>query len=278
VPEEFYETYPCSPELAPFVRRYFYIEATVNVAIRLAPTGYVSLGFMFNSGEIGVSYDGVEKRCPSRLHFVGQIRDKKNLAWYRGHVGHLLAEFTPTGFYRLLKIPALRLTNQFPEIHEVDVDLHRTLWPVFSGCNSREARLEALDSWLASRVPDALPADPYADTAAVLIERSDGNVRVDEISAELSICTRHLNRVFNRIVGVPPKHFAQVRQINRFLNLLYEGDSSASLGELAYDCGYYDQAHLIRAMRRFCGEIPSRVLEANDPVLNSFLAKSFRAE
>lgn len=277
MPDEFYETYPCSPELAPFVRRYFYIEATVDMEIRLAPTGYVSLGFMFNSGEISVSGNGIEKRCPSRLHFVGQIRDKQNLARYRGHIGHLLAEFTPTGFHRLLKIPASRLTNLFPEVHEIDPCLHRALSLLLAGCNSREARLEALDAWLASLVPDALPADPYADTAAALIERSDGNLRVDEISAQLGICTRHLNRVFNHIVGVPPKYFAQVRQINRLLNLLYEGDETSALGMLACDCGYYDQAHLIKAMRRFCGEIPSRVLHANDPVLNSFLAKSFRA-
>jgi AraC-like DNA-binding protein len=276
MPDEFYETLPPSPELSPFVRRYFYVEADVDLTIRLAPTGYVSLGAMFNSGEITVTSGGIAKHCPSRLHLVGQIRDRENIVCYRGHIGHLLTEFTPTGFHRLLKIHALRITNQFPEVYEVDPGLHQALWLLLAGCNTREARLKALDCWLLSLIPDALPDDPYVGAASASIERSDGNVRVSDLSAQLGICARHLNRVFNHIVGVPPKYFAQVRQINRLLNCLYEGDTAAALSVLAHDCGYYDQAHLIKAMRRFCGEAPGRVLTSDDPVLNSFLAKSFR--
>jgi AraC-like DNA-binding protein len=278
MPDEFYQSHPCSPELSPFVRRYLYADQTADMTVRLAPTGYVYLGCMFNSGKIAVSSEGIEKLCPSRLHFVGQIRDKHNLTQYKGHIGHVLVEFTPTGFYRLLKIPASRITNLFPEVHEIDGALHQTLWLLLAGCDTREARLEALDSWLASLVPEALPEDPYTAVAAARIEKSNGNMRVSELSAELGISTRHFNRVFGHIVGVPPKYFAQVRQINHILNLLYEGDSAAALGELAGGCGYYDQAHLIKAMRRFCGEVPGRVLYANDPMLNAFLAKSMRVD
>jgi AraC-like DNA-binding protein len=68
-------------------------------------------------------------------------------------------------------------------------------------------------------------------------------------------------------VGLPPKTLARIFRFRRALELLGRG---SGLAELAYDCGYYDQAHLNRDFRQFTGTSPgelARRLDANGSVV-----------
>ena len=66
---------------------------------------------------------------------------------------------------------------------------------------------------------------------------------------------RHFGERFREHVGLAPKPAARVLRFRRALALL-ERDDGARLGEIALDCGYYDQAHLNRDFRAFAGSAP----------------------
>ena len=67
--------------------------------------------------------------------------------------------------------------------------------------------------------------------------------------------TRHLQRLFARDLGFPPKTVARVLRFQRALTGLMD-DPRRSLGELAAASGYFDQAHFIKDFRRFSGGVP----------------------
>jgi AraC-like DNA-binding protein len=56
-------------------------------------------------------------------------------------------------------------------------------------------------------------------------------------------------------VGLPPKTLARIFRFDRAVSLLAQRD--ARLADVAFECGYYDQAHLNRDFRGFAGTSPA---------------------
>jgi len=65
-------------------------------------------------------------------------------------------------------------------------------------------------------------------------------------------------------VGLPPKTVGRILRFDRVAQQLLEVDAPR-LAEVAYDCGYYDQAHLNRDFRDFAGTTPGDYLTRRLP-------------
>jgi AraC-like DNA-binding protein len=79
---------------------------------------------------------------------------------------------------------------------------------------------------------------------------------VDELARETGWSRRHLAERFRSEIGLPPKVAARVVRFQRVTARLQAGGADR-LGELALDCGYYDQAHRNRDFRAFAGCTPT---------------------
>jgi len=262
-------------QLAPYVRRVLHAEAQIELVIRPAPTGYVYLGSIFNSGAIYVVDGEREIHSSTGWHFSGQLRNHNLRVRYHGHVGHLLAEFTPTGFYRLTGIRAQRLTNAAADVVTFSASLAKRLATVKLDAFSPVERVHIVEQCLVKLIPQARVEDHVVAQAARMLEESNGSARIDQIAAELEVSERTLCRRFQRIVGVTPKYFGQVRQINYAVEMLM-ADNVAALTAIAHRGGFYDQSHFIKAMHTFFEQGPQQFLNSRDPELATFLGKSRR--
>lgn len=97
--------------------------------------------------------------------------------------------------------------------------------------------------------------DQRVTQAIDVLHVSGGRVGIENLAQRVSCTARHLNRLFRKSIGLPPKTYAQLIQFHRTLRLIKTGN--LSLSEAAYEGGYADQAHLTRAFRRFGNFSPS---------------------
>ncbi|MFG2030438.1 helix-turn-helix domain-containing protein [Streptomyces sp. NPDC048825] len=81
---------------------------------------------------------------------------------------------------------------------------------------------------------------------------SDGLLPLAEV---LGVSPYHLSRSFSRELGVSVTRYRNRVRIGRALDRLEEGESS--LGALAADLGFADQAHMTRTMRQYLGRTPT---------------------
>jgi AraC-like DNA-binding protein len=82
------------------------------------------------------------------------------------------------------------------------------------------------------------------------------DVSIDAAAAATGMSRRHLERLFLRDVGLPPKQLARIVRFQRALRLL-DGDGDPPRGvRAAHGSGYADQAHFIRDFRAFAGCAP----------------------
>jgi len=86
-----------------------------------------------------------------------------------------------------------------------------------------------------------------------------GQLTVEDLSRKVNISQRQLGRRFNQTVGLSPKEFSRVTRFIHSLRHLKKYPS-LSLTEIAYESGYYDQAHFIHDYKNYAGLTPGELV------------------
>lgn len=87
------------------------------------------------------------------------------------------------------------------------------------------------------------------------IYASGGKVPMKTLVEETGYSACYIRRNFERVHGVAPKMFEKFIRFQNVLHLInHKADKSYE--ELALECGYYDQAHMIHEFKRFAGLTP----------------------
>lgn len=107
------------------------------------------------------------------------------------------------------------------------------------------------------------------DRAVHLINRSRGVVDINELAGETCLSRKQFERTFSDVVGASPKQFLR---IIRFQNALDQRSRNPILNstEIAHQCGYYDQAHMISEFKAFTGYTPARYFSECMPFSDYF--------
>lgn len=164
----------------------------------------------------------------------------------------LQVDFTPLGARRFLGLP-------LGEILGGVFDLEALLGAEIGRLESRlaeapdwEARFGVVEAALRSRIQRA--AAPHPLLPAAWARLGDAAERRG-LAAALGCSRQHLVTLFRRELGLPPRTLARLVRFERAVAAL-ERRSVPRLADLAAACGYADQAHFSRDVRRFAGESP----------------------
>jgi AraC-like DNA-binding protein len=80
---------------------------------------------------------------------------------------------------------------------------------------------------------------------------------VASAAAALSVTPRHLVRLFQRQLGIPPRQFARIVRLRRAVIMIKRG---ATIVEAAAGAGFADQPHFTREVHAFAGRSPTSLL------------------
>lgn len=157
----------------------------------------------------------------------------------------------------VLRDHAARLTDRLLELEAVNPRLARALRPLQS---LDSLAPKTLDSLLGSCLNDGGEVDSRICSAVTHTERAGGRGAVDGLRRITGIGNRQLERLFQQHVGVGPKLFGRMVRFRSVLKAVGE-NPQPSWAEVAADCGYADQAHLIRDFQQFAGCTPRALLQ-----------------
>ncbi len=109
------------------------------------------------------------------------------------------------------------------------------------------------------RVADAVVCDLRVTEALSAI--AELPVSVEETAGALGVSRRTLERLLRRHTGRSPVFWSQLARVRAAARAVVAGHSQA---ELAYKVGYSDQAHMSRAVRRWFGVSPTKLIHRPD--------------
>lgn len=97
------------------------------------------------------------------------------------------------------------------------------------------------------------------------LEASGGALRVEDLAAQLRVSRQHLAAQFRAHVGLPPKLFARICRFRQASSAI-RATSTPDWAQLALECGYFDQSHLIHDFQELAGSTPERFHFSNHNV------------
>ncbi|MEO6801483.1 MAG: helix-turn-helix domain-containing protein [Rhodanobacter sp.] len=127
-------------------------------------------------------------------------------------------------------------------------------------------RLRLLMQWL-RRHMRSTSLHPAVSHALAVLARSPQIQRVRLLARDTELSERRLGALFQREVGMRPKHYARLLRFRTVVAQVHE-QPSVNWSAVAADCGYCDQAHLTHEFRRFAGVTPAAFMAARGPYVN----------
>lgn len=116
---------------------------------------------------------------------------------------------------------------------------------------------------LESALIPALPLSP-SQSAIAYLAANGGCVRLEGVTHSTGLGARQFRRRCLEETGLSPKHLARIGRFRHACLRIAQSDC-VNWADLALDCAYYDQAHLINEFREFSGLTPTAYLHGLKP-------------
>jgi AraC-like DNA-binding protein len=191
----------------------------------------------------------------SHSSFVGGLSDGPTYTEHDGDQFGIQIDLTPLAAGALLGVPMLELTNRVVDLDDIIGPRADQLVDRLYDSGSWEERFLLLDATFGRRLAESEPPHPALAHAWSRLSESHGRMEIGDLCGEVGWSQRYLTTRFREEIGLAPKTLARVLRFERVAALLARG-AGARFAEIAYECGYYDQAHLNRDFREFAGTTP----------------------
>jgi AraC-like DNA-binding protein len=168
-------------------------------------------------------------------------------------------DFTPIGAHQVLRIPMHLVSKRTVELSELFGSEADRLVEQLCEAPDWHSRFVTLDNFLISKIRKSEKPVSEVDWAWRKLELSHGTASIRGITERLGWTRKRLIKAFRDEVGIPPKALARIL---RFRLALAECSSRKviNLSQLAAECGYSDQSHMIREFKAFSGWTPVELI------------------
>lgn len=260
-----------STVLSPYVKQYWGIENCMNPGEehiqRIIPNGLMELTF----------YLGVRPQLLN--HHQKTIENTVVSGHCKGHhdlmvTGNLLlfsVSFKPQGAWMFFDLPMNELYNCIvpvryllkEEIGKLEEELHEAI-----EFQDKVILVEAFLVALLKKKTNFYHEKRMVDSIG-LISRKRGIVEVDTLALRACLSRKQYERMFQECVGTSPKQFMRVVRFQHSLHFR-RMNSQLRLTDLAYECGFFDQSHMINEYRDLSGKTPSQYFAECEPYSDYF--------
>lgn len=254
--------------LRPWVQRYFHLRVATdlpqNIEQTFYPDGGTSLHFYFptQTQTLTQTLSGEE---PQVLFHCGQSRHSH--AFLPG-IELLIVRFHPGGAFHLLGIELqdIKSTTSVTAIDATQLQLTGLdqLLSQLAETNQPARRIALLEHWLLQlnqrQFTAALSRHKCARinlVQASLPKLIQTQASLEDFYGQLPLSRRQFERRFKQETGLSPAQLLQLNRVKVARNLLSQSPN-LSLVQVAFDCGFYDQAHLHQHFVRVTQQTPGQ--------------------
>jgi AraC-like DNA-binding protein len=263
-----------SERLRKIINYFWWIEldcedGTKDFAERILPDSSSEIVFHLGDKISRISQDN-RTRCEPNCFFAGPNTSYYDIAGH-GSIRMIGVKFYPHTASFLLRESAMQFNNTVVDLSAIWGYSISRIHERITEAPTLGDRVSIIERLLSARFGNEIPCPfEYLDFAVRRLIESDGRVPLSRIAQKLGITPRYLEKLFSERVGMPPKIFAQIIQLQNSVRLM-AFHKDRPLTEICYASGYYDQSHFIRAVTRFTGLKPSELKRENMPMQEPFL-------
>lgn len=265
--------YTYSPhKLSSLIKSFWYLKVSEDIdqayIEEILPDGHHEIIFHLDSSPIRKRHGETKWRKDPTIFFAGQNRKSYVQQLRQGSIIYGVRFFPHTQalFY---DFPASLTTDNLISFYEIAGN------DVLTSCISESpeqtfANLEKEFMKKASRLGSFDYSFQYVDAVIQRMIGLGGNVKIGSLESVTGVSSRHLEKSFQKYVGVTPKQFCNVIRYNNFVTYK-QNHTKKTLTECAYDMGFYDQSQLIYLSQLITGSSPKEYFTKINHINNHFI-------
>lgn len=242
-----------SPILAPYIRYYWTLEIDdiTKVSERVVPTGCIQLIFHRGSRMISLTDSGLQPQafiCGQSTGFTDIVST--------GRVSMVVVVFEPYGAKPFFRMPMSEFRAQSVSVHDIEDKLLYTI--------DNLTAIDLIEQFLIKKMYTAKEYNYKRLLPVIETINHENEINITALSEISCLSYKQFNRIFSEYVGTNPKEFFRIVRFQRALHIL-QNNRQMNMTTLAFECGYYDQPHLIKEFKAISGYTPTEYLEACAP-------------
>ncbi|MBW0177883.1 helix-turn-helix transcriptional regulator [Sediminibacterium sp.] len=251
-----YQTYLPQEDLAAFIKCYWTLSAPASSTEerqRIVPDGCMEM--IFHAGDLYRQYlpDATYIMQP-RCFVFGQITQPLEIA-ATGQTKIFAVRFHPEGFLPFINMLIREMDNKAISLERLFGDKAAAFGEAVCTAKEVEEQISLVENFLLQQLQNQETSDRIAASSVQTLLALKGQLSVDELAGQLQVHRRQLERKFATVIGLSPKQLAKIIRLQATLKMMGEGQYD-NLTELAYENGYFDQAHFIKDFKEFTGVTP----------------------
>ncbi len=173
--------------------------------------------------------------------------------------GLITACFHPGAARHFFALPMNEIANDITGLQHLWKGMLVEIEDRIVSAKTNDDRIRIVQQYLYKELKKNYKADKTIEYCLWQMNSAMGQLSIGNLSNDTGISNRQLLRRFNDHVGLSPKEFARITKFINSLNILKKYPAM-SLTEIAYESGYYDQAHFIHDCNEFSGYSPGHLL------------------
>ncbi|TJY37055.1 helix-turn-helix transcriptional regulator [Pontimicrobium aquaticum] len=237
--------------------------------ILVVPDNTIELAFTSNSVERTAKHSK-KKICKIKSHLCG-LKTEPQLVGLEGDV-LLSVRFKPYGLYPFTKTDINKTINEslLPEdiFGKEILVLEEQL---FNTSDELEQVKFIEDFFLKKLNSNNKEVDHVFNFFIQNIILNKGNVNVDMLAEKCNVSKKTVERKFLSKLGLTPKKYCRIVRMFNALKIP-KNKKDLKLSSIAFDNGFYDQAHFIKEVKEFTGMTPKNYFDIDRTVqTNIFL-------
>ncbi len=194
---------------------------------------------------------------------------------YQGTYGIFCVQFKSNGLFAILGILQKELINSIIALEEILGKDSYLLTEQLETSNNILDMGKLMDDYFTGRYlckKHKECTNIIASTSDIIL-KNKGMVSLALLSGFANMSLRNFERRFLDEVGVPPKLYSRITRFNNALeNKMLHPDKRWI--DIAYENGYFDQAHLIKEVHIFSSKSPEELFRNSPPPSETFLSEA----
>jgi AraC-like DNA-binding protein len=200
-------------------------------------------------------------RHPQYVHVATVLRTGIAIIRPDGPVGVVVVRLRPEAADRLMGDRMQDFLNEKIDLRDLFKPSELSLLEeVLMAAPDSATRFGAVERFLLRYLREARPLS-LVGRAAQCLRRNPG-LSIGRLAAQLDVSERHLSRAFRAMYAASPKAFARFARLEKVVAMRHAGSAWA---DIAYACGFADQAHMIRDFEAVFGESPQHFFGTSAP-------------
>ena len=244
-------------ELTPYIQYYWVMEKSSlenDVCERVIPTGTIDLMFHYKNTFKAKRSD--DTTFTQEKAFVSGMSNSYADVTTNGETELICITFKPYGAYRFFNFPMNEIENQNISLENIFGSKTNAFYDRLCESHSLKEKVGLIEEFLFANQRETIASDTLLIKSGIdLIYNSQGQINSKLLSEKLYVSPKKLERKFSAMIGKTPKQFSKIVRFQNIINSLASA-KGRKFTQMAYENGYFDQAHFIKDFKSFSGLTP----------------------